>query len=213
MISVDKDIFMNCYENTDFSGAFRNCKSLREINEDIFKGCKYSFNYSYCFQNCTSLTSIPESIFNDSPYTKYFIKTFQNVASINEMQLPEGLFENNREILSVWGCFDGCSKLTSSSNNSIETLMQNCKRVYDYCEFLRGCSSLTCSSGKLWYKFPDSSIPPVSFENQTLHPNLSEWESCYEGCESLSDFKYIPYIWKRKEIEHIFCENYVENDI
>ena len=123
-----------------------------------------SNDFYYCFRRCYNLTSIPEGLFDNNPNVIEFRGSFEDCSNLTS--IPEGLFDNNPHVTAFAYCFRRCSNLTSIP----EGLFDNNPNVtvFSYC--FDGCSNLT-------------SIPVDLFDKNTA---VNNFRSCFDGCSNLT---------------------------
>ena len=117
-----------------------------------------------CFMQCSSLTSIPEGLFDNNPNVIEFTSCFQDCSSL--VSIPIGLFDNNPNAKDFSFCFENCSSLTSIPKGLFDKNIA----VTDFSSCFRGCSNLTL-------------IPEGLFNN---NPNIIDISSCFRTCTSLT---------------------------
>ncbi len=127
------------------------------------------------FLFCTELKGpIPENLFANCPQVTNFMGLFAFCHKLSG-SIPPKLFINCPNVTDFRLAFAACMSLTGPFP---EDLFDNCNKVTTFSDTFNGGVGLTGTAPKLWER------------------DGVEGNSCYSGCEALSNYDDIPWLWK-----------------
>lgn len=122
--SLSKGFFSTLQSISNIQGMFSNCRVLGSLPTELFiRGGDVTDASNFC-SGCAALASIPEDLFY------YFGNNLTNVSSAfmnsNLLEIPDNLFDNNKQIQNFSQCFmhsdSLTSKLTGNTPNGIDNI-------------------------------------------------------------------------------------------
>lgn len=134
------------------------------------------------FMNNPNLTKVAVPTKNSFANIESFKYAFRDCNAL--IEVPENLFANCPIVTSFENTFDNCVNLITVPNN----LFTNCSNVTNFKETFTGCTGLIGNAPNLWRRVPDG-------ENNG-YQGTPDGVNCFNGCNQLSNYKYIPYYWK-----------------
>lgn len=154
--------------------AFQN-SGLTALPEGLFANNPLITVFSYTFSGCSNLTHIPADLARYSERVTQFSSMFAECISLTD--IPSGLF-NGAEVTSVYGLFDGCTKLKTPLAEIFD--LESYPGITATAFTFRECRSLTGSG--------------LDFINKV--PAVTLYSSTFTSCYQLDDYDQLPDTWK-----------------
>jgi hypothetical protein len=110
--SIPEELLKPLTQITQIESTFRYCNALTTIPPDLFKYNVNLISMADTFASCSALTSIPESLFSWCPQLTYAMNVFSNS---NLTAIPNLIFDNNKNLINLSGCFAKNVGLTGST--------------------------------------------------------------------------------------------------
>lgn len=202
-------VTLNSEVKTIGEGAFQYCRNLNSINltnvelidHHAFEGCPKLSSVSFgdrikigihAFFGCTSLSSVDFGGLTEIGAHAFEATALKNVDLSNIDTVGECAFRNCKALESVvlgndklavpFGCFEGCTKLSSIDLSNIETI--NSRAFY-------GCTSLgSVNLTRVRRIDSDAFIGCTGLTSLDLTVVSSIGKNAFEGCTSLTTVKF-----------------------
>ncbi len=167
-------------------GVFQNCSNVdfTYIPATIFRANSNVSSFYAAFYGCTHLESIPTDLLRYNTVATTVYNMFYNTSITS---LSANVFQYNRSITDVSGCFSNCSLLTTIDEGLFDTYQQQTNAIVSFASVFSGCSLLAsipanlfqyCVNAKIFNNafyncIALTSIPATLFSTTTIIENLA----------------------------------------
>ena len=127
ILKFSGNLFSRCSEVTDFNYCFQNClpwasKSMAYIPKGLFSNCSNVTSFEGCFWRCYSIRNLPDDLFENNKEVNSFSSIF---AYCNFSIIPENLFSSNTKVANFSNCFYSCQNLEVMPIDNDDTPIYN----------------------------------------------------------------------------------------